>query len=92
MEMIRVTSSFADGPVNFNPTGPVEDQTQKLILSTAVREKGSNPPQGYPVRAAAHYVQQDRILWRSQRKTFLHTSHHHQPIPKLCEVNKPRPV
>jgi len=34
MEMIRVTSSFADGPVNFNPTGPVEDQTQKLISST----------------------------------------------------------
>ena len=31
--MIRVISSFADGPaaVNFNPTGPVEDQTQKLI-------------------------------------------------------------
>jgi len=25
---------FADGPVNFNPTGPVEDQTQKLISST----------------------------------------------------------
>jgi len=34
MEMIRVTSSFADGPVNFNPTGPVEDQTKKLISST----------------------------------------------------------
>ena len=38
MEMIRVTSSFADGPVNFNPTGPVEDQVQKLISSTAMRE------------------------------------------------------
>ena len=35
MEMITVTSSFADGPVNFNPTGPVEDQAQKLISSTA---------------------------------------------------------
>lgn len=33
--MITVTSSFADGPVNFNPTGPVEDQAQKLISSTA---------------------------------------------------------
>ena len=32
--MIRVISSFGDGPVNFNPTGPAEDQTQKLILST----------------------------------------------------------
>ena len=32
--MIRVTSSFADGPVNFKPVGPVEDQTQKLISST----------------------------------------------------------
>ena len=32
--MIRVTSSFADRPVNFNPSGPVEDQTQKLISST----------------------------------------------------------
>ena len=35
--MIRVISSFADGPVNFNPTpGPVEDQTQKLISRTEV--------------------------------------------------------
>lgn len=32
--MIGVTSSFADGPVNFDPTGPVEDQNQKLISST----------------------------------------------------------
>ena len=32
--MIRVISCFADGPVNFNPTGLVEDQTQKLISST----------------------------------------------------------
>ena len=32
--MIRVISSFADRPVNFNPTGPAEDQTQKLISST----------------------------------------------------------
>ena len=32
--MIRVISSFADGPVNLNPTGPSEDQTQKLIQST----------------------------------------------------------
>ena len=28
--MIRVISSFADGPVNFNPTGPAADQTKKL--------------------------------------------------------------
>ena len=36
-KMIRVISSFADGPVNFNPTpGPVEDQTQKLISRTEV--------------------------------------------------------
>ena len=34
--MIRVISGFADGPVNFNPTGPAEDQTQKLILSTVI--------------------------------------------------------
>ena len=33
-KMIRVISSFADGPVNFNPTGPVADQTQKLISRT----------------------------------------------------------
>ena len=33
--MIRVISSFADGPVNFIPAGPAEDQTQKLILSSA---------------------------------------------------------
>lgn len=39
MEMIRVTSSFADGPVNFNPTGPVEDQVQKLISSTEIFTK-----------------------------------------------------
>ena len=32
--MIRVISSFADGPVNFNTTGPVEDQIQKLISRT----------------------------------------------------------
>ena len=32
--MIRVISSFAHGPVNFNPTGPVADQTQKLISRT----------------------------------------------------------
>ena len=32
--MIRVISSFADGPVNFNPNGPAEDQTQKLISRT----------------------------------------------------------
>ena len=32
--MIRVISSFADGPVNFHSTGPVEDQIQKLISST----------------------------------------------------------
>ena len=33
--MIRVISSFADGPVNFHSTGPPEDQIQKLISSTA---------------------------------------------------------
>ena len=32
--MRRVISSFADEPVKFNRTGPAEDQTQKLILST----------------------------------------------------------
>ena len=32
--MIKVISSFADGPVNFNSTGPAEDQIQKLISST----------------------------------------------------------
>ena len=37
LEMKRVISSFADGPVNFNPTGPAEDQTQKLISSTGIR-------------------------------------------------------
>ena len=34
LKMIRVISSFGDGPVNFNPTGPAEDRTQKLMLST----------------------------------------------------------
>ena len=34
--MIRVISSFADGPVNFHSTGPAEDQIQKLISSTAL--------------------------------------------------------
>ena len=34
LKMVRVISSFADEPVNFNRTGPAEDQTQKLILST----------------------------------------------------------
>ena len=34
--MIRVISSFADGPVNFHSTGPAEDQIQKLISSTEV--------------------------------------------------------
>ena len=29
--MIRVISSFVDGPVNFNPADSAEDQTQKLI-------------------------------------------------------------
>ena len=33
-KMIWVISSFADGPENFNPTGPVEDHTQKFISST----------------------------------------------------------
>ena len=32
--MIRVISSFAEGPVNFHSTGPAEDQIQKLISST----------------------------------------------------------
>ena len=35
--MIRVISSFADGPVNFHSTGPAEDQIQKLISSTGNR-------------------------------------------------------
>ena len=29
------------GPVHFQPTGPAEDQTQKLILSTAIIAIGS---------------------------------------------------
>ena len=33
-----MTSSFADGPVNFKPAGPVEDQAQKLISSTGFSE------------------------------------------------------
>ena len=33
-KLIRVIRSFADGPENFNPTDPAEDQTQKLISST----------------------------------------------------------
>ena len=37
LEMIRVISSFADGPINFNPTGPSEEQTQKLISSIDIR-------------------------------------------------------
>ena len=37
--MIRVISSFADGPVNFHSTGPAEDQIQKLISSTDVTLK-----------------------------------------------------
>ena len=36
--MIRVISSFADGPVYFHSTGPAEDQIQKLISSTAYGE------------------------------------------------------
>ena len=34
LKMIRVISSFADGSVNFNLTGPAEDQTLKIISST----------------------------------------------------------
>ena len=34
--MIRVISSFVVGPVNFNLTGPEEDQTQKLISDTGI--------------------------------------------------------
>ena len=37
--MIRVISSFADGPVNFHSTGPAEDQIQKLISSTETASK-----------------------------------------------------
>ena len=37
--MIRVISSFADGPVNFHSTGPAEDQIQKLISSTDYANK-----------------------------------------------------
>ena len=41
--MIRVISSFADGPVNFHSTGPAEDQIQKLISSTGcMRESVAN--------------------------------------------------
>ena len=34
LKMMRVISSFANGPVNFHSTGPTEDQIQKLISST----------------------------------------------------------
>ena len=40
--MIRVISSFADGPVNFHSTGPAEDQIQKLISSTECRPRPHN--------------------------------------------------
>ena len=36
LKMMRVISSFANGPVNFHSTGPTEDQIQKLISSTAI--------------------------------------------------------
>ena len=39
-------SSFADGPVYFDPTGPAEDQTQKLISSTGF--VGNCPPKPRP--------------------------------------------
>ena len=34
IENDKSDQTFADGPVNFNPTGPAEDKTQKLISST----------------------------------------------------------
>ena len=35
--MVRVISSFADGPVNFNPTGlKCKDQTQQLIIQALI--------------------------------------------------------
>ena len=37
--MIRVISSFADGPANFHSTGPAEDQIQKLISSTVPSQR-----------------------------------------------------
>jgi len=40
--MIRVISSFADGPVNFNHTSPV---AQNLISSTAIW--GCHPQSGF---------------------------------------------
>ena len=42
LKMMRVISSFADGPVNFHSTGPPEDQIQKLISSTGKARKSWN--------------------------------------------------
>ena len=49
------------------------------------------PHRAYPGHTATHYDQRDQILWRSRRETFWHSSYHHQPTPKLCEANIPRP-
>ena len=50
--MIRVISSFADGPVNFHSTGPPEDQIQKLISSTGGIVGRGNTPVFYPPKQA----------------------------------------
>ena len=42
-KMIKVISSFADGPLNFNPTSPAEeDRTQKLISALKRLKQGCN--------------------------------------------------
>ena len=46
--MIRVISSFADGPVNFHSTGPPEDQIQKLISSTGAHSSYPQMTQELP--------------------------------------------
>ena len=39
--MIKVISSFADGPLNFNPISPAEeDRTQKLISALKRLKQG----------------------------------------------------
>ena len=49
--MIRVISSFADGPVNFHSTGPAEDQIQKLILSTDYASKHCKKLNSFSIKA-----------------------------------------
>ena len=56
--MIRVISSFADGPVNFHSTGPAEDQIQKLISST----EGA--------QCMLHNFKESKIFWPLRSKSL----------------------